>query len=156
MFTKVDLEAKVEIENHITCPVIDLSVGIGIEIEGIITIDIIIGPTIGMDLGTTIAMTIKEVTIGLMIDRAITDKTIGETIIDKIIEGTTEIDKIIDKMTPNRGIGIGVRVERGQEITIVTILEVEIEVEMDIYNKEPEHCQMTETGQDLGLGPTLE
>ena len=59
-------------------------------------------------------------------------------------------------MSPNRGIGIGVRVERNQEITVVIILEVQIEIETDRYNKEPEHCQMTETGQDLGLGQTQE
>ena len=86
-----------------------------------------------------------------MIDRTITDKTIRETIIDKTIKGTTEIGKFIEEMTPNRGIGIEVRVERDQEITKVTILEVE----MDIYNKEPEHYQMTETGQGLGLGLNL-
>ena len=41
------------------------------------------------------------------------------------------------------------RVEKDKE---VTVLEVEIEVDMNIYNKEPEHYQMTETGQDIGLG----
>ena len=97
----------------------------------------IIGPTIGIDQGTSIGMTIEEIIIGLMRDRTITDKTIGETIIDKRIEGITKIDKIIEEMTPNRGIGIGVRVEKDQEITIVTILEVEIEVETDKYKKEP-------------------
>ena len=55
-----------------------------------------------------------------MIDRTITDKMIGETIIDRTIEGTTKIDKIMEQMTPNRGIGIGVRVEKDQEITIVS------------------------------------
>ena len=148
-FTKVDLEAKVGIDNKIINPVIGHSVGIGIEREGITTTEIIIGPIIGIKLGTTTGVTIGEITISLMIDRSITDKTIGETIINKTIEGTTEIDKIIEEMTPNRGIGIEVRVERDQEITIVTILE------MDICNKEPEHYQMTETGQSLGLGPTL-
>ena len=48
------------------------------------------------------------------------------------------------------------REEKDKEITVVTILEVGIEVETDIYNKEQEHYQMTEMGQDLGLGPTLE
>ena len=100
-------------------------------------------------------MTIEEITIGLMIDTTITDKTIGETIIDRTIERTTEIDKIMVEMTPNRGIGIGVRVERDPEITIVTILEVEIEVETGIHNKEAKHYVMIETGQGLGLGPTL-
>ena len=101
-------------------------------------------------------MTIEEITINLMTNRAIIDKTIGEIITDKTIEGTTEVDKIIEERTPKRGIGIGVRVEKDKEITVVTIIKVEIEVEMDIYNKEPEHYQMTEMGQDLGPGPTLE
>ena len=83
------------------------------------------------------------------------DRAIEETITDKTIEETIEIYRIIGKMTPDRGKGIEVRVERGQEITIVTILEVEIEIETDRYNKEPEHYQMTETGQGLGLDPTL-
>ena len=132
------------------------SVVIEIGIEGITTTEIIIGPTIGIDLGTTIGMKIEEITIGLMINRTITDKTIGDIITNKTIEGITEIDKIIEEMTLNRGIGIGVRVDRDQELTIVTILGLEIEVEMDIYNREPEHYQMTETDHDLDLGPTLE
>ena len=93
-FTKVDLEAKVEIGNEITHPVIDLSVGIGIEIEGNITTEIIIGPTTEIDLGTTIDMTIEEVTIGLMIDRITTDNKIGKIITDRTTEETIEIDKI--------------------------------------------------------------
>ena len=155
-FTKVGLEAKVGRDNKIIKPTIDHSVGIGIEIEGITTIEIIIGPTIGIDLGTTIGVTVEEITIALMIEKTITDKTIGKTIIGKTIERTTEIDKIMEEMTPNRGIGIEVRVESNQEITIVTFLEVEIGVETDKFNKEPEHHQMIETGQGLGLDPTLE
>ena len=92
-------------------------------------------------------MTIGEITINLMKDWVITGKTIEETI---------ETDKIIEGMTPNRGIEIGVRVETDQEITVVTILEVEIEMEMDRDNKELEHYQVTETGQDPGQGPTQE
>ena len=91
-----------------------------------------------------------------MIDRAIIDKTIGEIITDKTIEETVDIDKTLEQMTLNRDIGIGARVEIDKEITVVTILEVEIETEMDRYNKGPEHYQMAETGQDLGLGPILE
>ena len=53
-------------------------------------------------------------------------------------------------MTPNRDTGIGVRVERDQEITVGTILEIET----DRDKKELEHCQMTEIDQDLGLGST--
>ena len=97
-----------------------------------------------------------EVTISLMIDRIITNKTIGEIITDKTIEGTTKIDKILEQMTPNRDMGIRVRAEIDKEVTVVTILEVEIEIEMVRYSKEPEHYQMTEKGQDLGVGPTLE
>ena len=110
----------------------------------------------GIGIGTTTDMMIEEITISLMTDRAITGKTIGETIIDKTIEETIEIDKIIEEMTPNRGMGTGARVERDQEITVVTILEVEMEIEMDRDNKELGHHQMTEIGQDLGLCPTQE
>ena len=125
-FTKVDLEAKGGIDNQIIHPIINHSAWIGIEIGGITTTEVIIGPIIGIDQGRIIGMTKEDITIDLMIDRAITDKTIGETLIDKTIEGTTEKDKIIEGMTPNKDIGIGVKVERDQEITIVTILEVEL------------------------------
>ena len=128
----------------------------GIEIEGITTTGIIIGPTIGIDPGTTLGITLEEVTISQMINRAITDKTIGEIITDKTIEDTIDIDKTLEQMTLNRDTGIGVRVEIDKEITVVTILEVEIETEMDRYNKGAEHYQMTETGHDLGLGLALE
>ena len=59
-------------------------------------------------------------------------------------------------MTPSRGVEIGVRAERDQEITVVTILEVEIDTETDRDNKGLEHYQMTEIDQDLSLGPTQE
>ena len=59
-------------------------------------------------------------------------------------------------MTCDRGIEIEVRVETDQEITVMTILGVETEIETDRDNKELEHYQMTETGLDLGLGPTQE
>ena len=100
-------------------------------------------------------MTIEEITTGLMIGKTITDKTIGETIIGKTIEGTTEIGKCMEEMTPNTGIEREVRVERVQDNTIVIILEVEIGVETDKYNKESECYQMIETGQVLGLDLTL-
>ena len=97
-FTKVDLEAKVEIDNRLFRPITDSSVGIGIETgETTTTIEIIIGPTIGISLETTIDVTVGETTTGLMKDKLITGKTI-------------ETDNIIKGMTPNRGIGIGVRV----------------------------------------------
>ena len=96
MFTKVDLEAKVEIGSQIIHPIIDLSVGIGIEIEGITITGIIIGPTIGIDPGTTLGITLEEVTIDQMIDRTIIDKTIGEIITDRTIEETIEIDKSLE------------------------------------------------------------
>ena len=102
--------AKLEIDNQIIHPVIDLSVGIGIEIKGITTTEITIGPTTGIGLGTTIGMTLEGMTISLMIDKTTIDKTIGETATDKTIEGTIEIDKSIEEIIPNRCIGIGVRI----------------------------------------------
>ena len=128
----------------------DPSVGIGIETGETTTVETIIGPTIGIGVETTVDMTIGEITIGLMKDGIPVGKTIGQTITDM----TIETDKIIEEMTPNRGIGIGVRVEIDQEIIVATILGVEIEIEIDGCNKEPELCQMTET--DLGLGLTQE
>ena len=95
-------------------------------------------------------MTVGETTISLMKDELITGKTRGETVTKK----TIETDKIIEGMTPNRGIGIGMRVETDQETIVVTILEVEIEIKMDRYNKELKPYLMTKT--DLGLGPTQE
>ena len=73
-FTKVDLGAKAQIDNNLSSPIIDPSVGIGIEAGEIITIETIIGPTIGIGLETTTDMTIGEITIGLMKGRVITDK----------------------------------------------------------------------------------
>ena len=91
-FTKVDLEAKVRIDNKIIYPTIDHSVGIGIEIEGITIIATTIGPIIGIDLGTTIGATIEEITTRLMIGETVTDKVTEGTIIDKTIAETiTEI-----------------------------------------------------------------
>ena len=84
--TKVDLEGKVEIDIKLSSPAIVPLVGIRIGIEAITATEILIGPTIGIGLGTTTDMTIEEITIGLMTDRLITGKTIGETVIDKTIE----------------------------------------------------------------------
>ena len=56
--------------------------------RGITTTETIIDPTIGIDLVTTIGMTIEEITIDLMINKTTIDKTIGETVTDKTIEGT--------------------------------------------------------------------
>ena len=130
-FTKVDLEVKIETDRITINHTIDLSVGIGIkiEIEEITTIETIIGQIIGIDQGTTIGMTIEEITTDLMIGKIVTDKMIGETIIDKTIEETIlEIDKIMTEMTLNRDIEIEVRVGRIQEIIIVTIQEIEVEI----------------------------
>ena len=114
-------------------PAIDHSVGIRIkiEIQGTTAIETILGQILGIDLGTTIGMIIEEITTSLMIDKTITDKTTRETIIGKKIEWTKEIGKIMEEMNPNTGIEIDVRVDRDQEITIVTILEVEMGVETD-------------------------
>ena len=81
-FTKVDLEAKVEIGNKLSSPVIDLSVEIGIEIGTTTTTEIIIGQTIGIGPGTPTDLMIEGITIGQVTDRVIAGKTIGETVID--------------------------------------------------------------------------
>ena len=70
------------------------------------------GPIIGMDLGTTIGMTVEEVTTGLMIDKIVTDRMTERTIIDKTVEETIiEIGKIMG-ITVSGETEVGVRVER--------------------------------------------
>ena len=97
-----------------------------------ITTEIIIGLTIGTDLQTVIDVIIGEIAINLMKDGLTTDKTVGERILDK----TTEIDKIIEETTPNNDTGIGVKGEIDPGIIVMTTL-VEEEIEMDGYNKGP-------------------
>ena len=66
----------------------------------------------GIDVGTTIGVTIEEITTRLMIGKTVTDKMTERTIIDKTIEETTiEIGKIMG-ITLSREIEVGVRVER--------------------------------------------
>ena len=113
-------------------------------------IEVIIGPTIGICLGTAIDVTIGETTISLMKDGTTTCKTIEEIVTDK----TTETDKITEEMIPDRGIGTEVRIGIDQETIVVTMPGVEIEIERDRCNKEPELYQMTETY--LVLGPIQE
>ena len=98
-FIKVDLEAKVRIDNRLFCPIIGPSAEIGIETEEITIIETTIGPTIEIGLETTIGVTIGETTTGPMKGEIITGKTIGgETVTDK----TIETDKFIEEMTPKK------------------------------------------------------
>ena len=95
----------------------------------------------------------RDIPIGLMKDTITTDQTTeGETTIGK----TMETDKIIEVMTLDRDMEIGVKVERDPEIILVTEPEVGIEVETEEgkCKMNPELCQMTE--EDQGLGLTLE
>ena len=86
---------------------------------------------------------------------------IGETILDKSIEGTIiGIDQIMEE-TRNRDIEIEVKAGRILEIIIVTIQEKEVEIEIEIgvmtdkHDHEQEHYLMKEeTGP--GLDPILE
>ena len=91
--------------------------------------------------------------IGSMIDVVITDPIIG---IEATTDKTIELDKIIEIMTLDRDIEIGVIVEIGVETTAMTEIEAEteVEIEMDRHKIGPEPCQMTEENQDPG--PTLE
>ena len=91
--------------------------------------------------------------ISLMIDIVITNPIIG---IEATTDKTIELDKIIEIMTLDRDIEIGVKVEIGLETILMTEIEAETEVqiEMDRHKIGPEPCQMIEENQDLG--PTLE
>ena len=78
-FFKVDLEAKVGIDNRLISPTIDPSVWTGIEIgETTTTAETITGPTIGTNLETIIDVTIGEIAISLMKDGLTIDRTIEE------------------------------------------------------------------------------
>ena len=117
--------------------------------RGIIIITIeIIDPTLEIDPGTIIDVTIEEITTIPMRDIITIDRTIGgEMATDK----TIEIDKIIGEMTPEKETGAKVGID--QEIIVMTAPEVETgtETEMDRCNLDPELCLMTEEDQ----GPDL-
>ena len=149
-FIKVDLEAKVEVDNKIFSPTIGLLAEKETETEEIIiiTIGTIIGPTIEIDQETITDVTTEEIATSLMKDEITIDKTIGGEInTDK----TIEIGKIIEEMTPDKDTETGVKVGIDQEIIVMTVLEVETEIETDGFNLDPELCQMTEKDQ----GPDL-
>ena len=95
----------------------------------------------------------------MMIEEIVTDRMIGETIVDKIKDRTiteTIIDHIMEEAI-NRDIDIEVKVGRILEIIIETIqekdvTEVEIGVEIDKCDQEREHYWMIERiGQDQNL-----
>ena len=145
-FIKVDLEAKVEVHSRIFSPTIGLTAEVETEIEEIIiiTVGTIIDPTIEIDPETIINMTTEEIATSLMKDEITIDKTIGG---DIATDKTIEIDKVIEKMTPDKDTETGVKVGIDQEIIVMTVLEVETETETDGYNLSPELCQMTEKDQ---------
>ena len=91
--------------------------------------------------------------ISLMTDVVITDPTTG---IEASTDKTIELDKIIEIMTLDRNIEIGVKVEIGLGTIVMTETgaETEVETEMERHRIGPEPCQMTEENQDPG--PTLE
>ena len=103
--------------------------------------------------GTTTDMMTEDIPISLMKDAITTDQTTeGETTIGK----TVETDKVIEVITLDRDMEMGVKVGIDPEIIVVTEPEVGIEVdtEMGKCKIDPELCQMTE--EDQGLGLTLE
>ena len=91
--------------------------------------------------------------VGSMIDMAITDLIID---IEATTDKTIEIDRIIDIMTLDRDIEIGVRVETGLETIVIIEIEAETEVGIEMYKHKigPEPCQMTGENQDPD--PTLQ
>ena len=91
--------------------------------------------------------------ISSMIHMAVTDVIID---IEATTDKTIELDKIIEIMTLDRGIEIGVRVETGPETIVMTEIEAETEVGIEMHKHKvgPEPCEMTGENQDPG--PTLE
>ena len=88
--------------------------------------------------------------IGLMTDVVITDLITG---IEATTDKTIELDKIIEIMTLDRDIEIGMKAEIGLETIVMTEIEAEteVEIEMDRHKIGPEPYQMTEENQDPGL-----
>ena len=119
--------------------------------EGIIIITIeITDPTIEIDLGIITDVITEEIPTGLMRDAITTDRTTeGEITIDS----TTEIDKILEVMTPDKDTQTEVKVGIGPEIIVMIVLEVEMEVETETggCKIDPGLCQMTEEDQGLDL-----
>ena len=151
-FIKIDQEVRVEADRKIFSPTIGLLAETETELEGITIITIeTVDPTLEIDSEIITDVTTEEMTTGPMRDVIAIDKTIGgEIIIDK----TIEIDKSIEGMTLDKE--IGVKVEIGPEIIVMTVPGVEtgVETEMDGCNLGPKVCQMTE--EDQGLDQTQE
>ena len=119
----------------------------------IITMTRIVDCTIEIGLEIITEGMTEDPHISLMTDMVITDLIIG---IEATTDKKTELDKIIEIMTLDRDIEIGVKVEIVLKTIVMTEIEAETEVEteMDRHKIGPEPCQMTEGNQDPG--PTLE
>ena len=82
-FTKVDLEAKIEVDSRIPNPTIGPSAEKEIETEEILIVGTIIDPIIETGPEIIIDMTTEEMATGLMKDEITIDKTVeGEIAID--------------------------------------------------------------------------
>ena len=141
-FIKTDIEAKEGVDNPTftleTYPLVETR----IEMEGtIITMTRIIDQPIQIGLEIIIERMTEDLHISFMTGVVITDLIIG-------IEVTTDktIDKIIEVMTLERDMEIGVKVEIGLETIVMaeTEVETEVEIEMDRCRTGPESCLMTE------------
>ena len=151
---ETDKKAKVGVHNPIFTLKTDLLVETRIEMKGtIITKTGIVDQTIEISLEIITEGMTEDPHIGLVTGMVITDPIIG---IEATTDKTIELDKIIEIMTLDRDIEIGVKVEIGLETIVMTEIEAETEVgiEMDRHKIGPEPCQMTEENQDPG--PTLE
>ena len=91
--------------------------------------------------------------ISSMIDVVITNPIID---IEATTDKTIELDKIIEIMTLDGDIEIGVRVEIGLETIVMAEIEAGTEVGIETHKHKvgPKPCQMTGENQDPG--PTLE
>ena len=95
----------------------------------------------------------EDIPIGLMMGTITADMITG---VEATIGKTVETDKIIEGMTQDRDMEIGVKVGIGPEIIVVTEpgAGIEVETEMEKHKIDTELCQMIQ--EDQGLDPTLE
>ena len=110
--------------------------------ETIIKMTEIVDQTIEIGLEILTEGMIEDPHTSSMMDKVITDLIID---IEATTDKTIELDKIIEIMTLDRDIEIGVKVEIGLETIVMTEIEAETEVGIEMHKHKIglEPCQMT-------------
>ena len=130
---KADIEAKAGVDNLIFTPETDLLVETKIVIKGtIITMTEIIDQTMEISLEIITEGITEDLDNSLMVDMVIIDQIIG---IEATTDKTIELDNIIEAMTIDRDIEMGVKVEIGLGTILMTEIEAEAEVEIETDTK---------------------